>query len=149
MNTDDFEEQLRRQPMRQIPADWRGPILGACAWKETVAEEARVPAWRLLLARFPLAWGTIGALWVAMISVNALLAGSDSTGAAGQVASPSLSWLVWSQRAAELRQLASDDSALDTEAPAPRPAVNSPRSDRRRDWQFGEVRREPTPTLTV
>ena len=147
MNTDDFEEQLRRQPMRKIPADWRGPILGACACKEAVAEESRVPAWRLLLARFPVAWGTVAALWVAMISVNALLAGSDSTGAAGQVASPSLSWLAWNQRAAELRQLASDDSTLDAETPAPQPAVNSPRSDRRRDWQFGEVLREPTLTV--
>ena len=73
MNSDDFEQELRRQHMRQIPADWRGPILGACIRGAAVAEEARVPAWRLLLARFPVAWGAIAALWVVLISVNALL----------------------------------------------------------------------------
>jgi len=147
MNTDDFEQELRRQPLRQIPADWRGPILNACARRETAAEESQVPAWRWLCARFPAAWGAIAALWVALISVNTLLAGSDTPGTAGQVASSSQSWLAWNHRAAELRQLANDDPTVDTETPTPRPAVRSPRSDRRRDWQFGEILREPTLTV--
>ena len=138
--------------MRQVPSEWRDEILGACVRrerKEVVAEETSVPAWRLLLARFPAAWGAFAALWVVLVSINALLAGSDTPGAPGQAAASSFQSLaVWNHHSAALQQLASDDQSIDAETPAQPPALKlkNPRSERRRDWQLGEVLRKPTLT---
>ena len=148
MNTDDFEKRLQRQPLRQIPAEWRGQILDACVRQEAVTEDLTVPAWRLFLARFP-AWGAVAALWVVLLSINAWLAGSEAPERPGKVVAGSVqSMALWSQHSAALQKLATEDQSLDGETPERPPALkpNQPRSERRRDWQSGAVRSEPTLT---
>jgi hypothetical protein len=149
MKPEDFEQKLQRQPMRQVPAEWREQVLGACVQKETVAEETVVPVWRLFFARFPVAWGAFAALWVVLVSINVLLAASDTPGAPGQVAASSFQSLtVWTSHSATLQQLASDDQSMDAQTPAQPPVMKlkSPRSERQRDWQLREVLCEPTAT---
>ena len=55
MNSE-FENQLQRQPMRELPQHWRGKILAA-------AQPA--PAWwREWFSPWPKAWATLGAAWM-------------------------------------------------------------------------------------
>ncbi len=46
MNPDDFENQLRRQPVRPVPAEWRGEILARA--KSALAESEELEVSRLL-----------------------------------------------------------------------------------------------------
>jgi len=57
MKSDDFENQLRKVPMRGIPAEWRGEIFGRL-------KEKRGNWWRDLLWPHPLAWAALVCIWV-------------------------------------------------------------------------------------
>ena len=73
MNPDDFEESLRRQPLREIPADWRESILPhAIAAREAAPVLKRSFLATLnhhlstLLWPHPKAWGALAAVWIAI-----------------------------------------------------------------------------------
>ncbi|MGD0016231.1 MAG: hypothetical protein ABSC38_01760 [Verrucomicrobiia bacterium] len=84
MNTENFEERLRNQPLRPIPTEWREEILAATK----VAVRPRRPSfdaqphlwWRELLWPSPQAWASLAAVWLAILAVN------FSTGNGSQVA---------------------------------------------------------------
>jgi len=80
MKPDDFEQRLQRQPVRQIPPDWRADIL-------TAAREAQAPVRaahgtqpsclassnQQLAALFwphPKAWAGLAALWIIIFVLN-------------------------------------------------------------------------------
>ena len=150
MNNDEqFENRLRRQPMRPVPPAWRGEILAAAARQnaKTVRrgdEEAAalLVGWRLLFARMPLAWAALAALWLGMIGVNLTMPGPMVSVAMETPASARLSVL-----AALDSPLAEFDAASDSTLPAtkaspaaPPPEVPlRPRSERRRGGDFGET----------
>lgn len=142
MNTDDFEKKLQRQTMRPVPAEWREEILAAArAPERRVAADNAIPLWRLIFARFPVAWGALAAVWIALIAINLLLFGGAGVSSAHQrVASADEPLSVWHLQSAELRQLASGDQFISAESPANLPAASprSPRSERRRDEGYGE-----------
>src|SRR5580658_5611090 len=54
----DFEERLRRQSVRPVPAQWRGEILRAAR-----AQPAASSGWREWLWPCPQAWGGLAAAW--------------------------------------------------------------------------------------
>ncbi len=66
MNGSDFEENLKRVPLRPVPGEWRNEILGRAA----AATESRpkVRAWLRWLEEItrprPVAWGGLAAAWV-------------------------------------------------------------------------------------
>ncbi len=72
MNAQDFEEQLRSQPLRTLPPEWRGEILGAASRECTAAtlqahnrSEGRWLTWlHEILWPTPVAWGALGCLWL-------------------------------------------------------------------------------------
>ena len=79
MNNDEqFEDRLRRQLLRQVPAAWREEILSAAeatrreSTPQNTSEDqaALLAGWRLLFGRLPIAWAALAALWVALIGVN-------------------------------------------------------------------------------
>ncbi len=147
MNPNDFEQKLRRQSPRPIPVEWRSQILDACVQQETVTVETAVPAWRLFFTRFPVAWSAFAALWIVLIAINGVLARSDTPEMPGQsAAGPVQLLIVWNHYSATLQQLAGDEPSVDSETPAPSAPLksNRPRSERRLDWQLGEIPREPT-----
>ena len=99
MKSDPFEQQLRRQPLRDVPPEWRETILSAA---RQAAESPRPPrptsnvsAWRLLFSTLnsqlstllwpaPRAWGGLAAVWLAIAGMNlatrdtaARISGSD------------------------------------------------------------------------
>src|ERR1035441_4315253 len=85
MNTDDFEKRLARQPLGQIPGEWREEILST-ARQATLAEHAprttyHAPAPRSLLSTLihqlstllwphPTAWAGLAAVWLVILGVN-------------------------------------------------------------------------------
>jgi hypothetical protein len=75
-----FEEHLCRQPLREVPADWRREILSA-ARAEGVPEVSRRAVRESLAGRFrrrlntwlwphPVAWSVLGVCWVVILAVN-------------------------------------------------------------------------------
>ena len=81
MSTDDFEKQLERQPMRAVPAAWRGDILreavAAVSDRRSLAQDkwrsetAATAWWRELLWPRPLVWASLAAAWVVIAMLHA------------------------------------------------------------------------------
>jgi hypothetical protein len=146
MNPDDFEKQLQRQPSCQPPAAWREEILTAARSNirapRRAGESDLLTGWRALLARIPLAWGAVAALWLVIIGVNSLMSGPVITVIASTPAPPQREAMtVWSLQRAEIGLLANGladapDIAPRRETPGVPPR---PRSDRRRDDGFSEL----------
>ena len=77
MNTDDFEQRLQRQPLRQIPAEWRAEILDACReskvesreqerlWPSTLVSRLSTVLWP-----HPKAWAGLAAVWILIFAVD-------------------------------------------------------------------------------
>jgi hypothetical protein len=80
MKPDEFEQKLSRQPLRQVPAEWRTEIL-------TAAREAQAPVYAshithhpwlstfnhqlsTLLWPHPKAWAALAAVWVFILAVD-------------------------------------------------------------------------------
>jgi len=151
MNNDEqFENRLRRQPLRTIPPAWRGEILAAAAPQRRIIAAPRgaegpaalVAGWRLLFARLPVAWAALAALWVGLVGVNLMMPGPIVRMAIQTP--PSVRW-------ATLATLDFPAAEFDAERDAPVPASEAspakppsdiplrPRSERRRGVEVGET----------
>jgi hypothetical protein len=121
MNFDEFEEKLRRQPRREIPANWREEILGPLRAVETARP---APWWRQWLWPHPAAWGGLAAAWVAIFVLA--YAGRPEHGGAS---------VALSQRAPDVLQAFEERTRLmaelSGEVAEPRPPAERPRSARR------------------
>jgi hypothetical protein len=72
MKSDDFENQLQRTPMREIPAEWRAEILMRAEGGRRKAEGRQAASWwRDLLWPSPVAWAALGCVWVVIVAANA------------------------------------------------------------------------------
>jgi hypothetical protein len=75
MKTDDFEKQLQKQPMRQVPGHWRAEILQAAKAverRESKVDGQTARSWIYqLLWPCPQAWGALAAVWVVVLFLNA------------------------------------------------------------------------------
>ncbi len=78
MNHDDFEQELRRQPLRQVPAEWREEILAAASRESRVESRAPKNFWsssavcRLssVFWPHPAAWAGLAVIWIFLIAMN-------------------------------------------------------------------------------
>jgi|SRR5882724_5608649 len=74
MKPDDFEERLQRQPLREVPAEWRGEILSVA--RHAMASSPRPEATGLrvqisaLLWPCPQAWAGLAAIWLGILVIN-------------------------------------------------------------------------------
>ncbi len=76
---DEVEEQLRRQPLRMPPAEWRAEILGAArAQRLAVPKRKARPWWREWLWPSPFAWAGAAALWMAALAFHLSTPGMPS-----------------------------------------------------------------------
>src|SRR5581483_6401570 len=79
MNTDDFEKKLQRQPMREIPGDWREAILQNARANAPAAPARQAPLfvragatlWRELFWPCRHVWSGLAAAWLVVVLVNA------------------------------------------------------------------------------
>lgn len=71
MNTDDFEKCLVRQPVRQIPADWKNEILQA-AQAAVPTRVSRLATLRsqlfAVLWPHPKAWAGLASVWLLIVA---------------------------------------------------------------------------------
>ncbi len=159
MNENDFEQRLQRQPLRPIPTDWRTEILAAARINPTSSIPNPVTAnsasaWRFIFARFPVAWGTLAVVWLALIGINVCLFGVTGPASPGQaIVSTAEPFSVWRLQATALRQLASSDENSSTGMPAPIgfPTITPqrPRSERRSAEGFGDLNETDTNLLVA
>ena len=126
MNIDEFEQELRRQPMRPIPAEWRGQVLDSVPDPESPGSgRAWGFSWRELLWPSPHAWAGLAAAWAVILALNS--ASGDSTIIRAQrarPAQPSPQFLMslqeqWQLRA-ELMDIPVAEAAPRTERARPR-----------------------------
>jgi hypothetical protein len=70
----DFENTLKQQPIRSVPAGWRRDILNA-------AEEAARPRWQEWLWPAPAAWVAVAACWLIVFGLQLAARPSDGPSA--------------------------------------------------------------------
>jgi hypothetical protein len=79
MKPDEFEQQLQKRPMRPLPAEWRAGILKsaqAAAPPRLSVPDARPARWlRELLWPCPQVWAGLAAVWLIILTINALSSG--------------------------------------------------------------------------
>jgi hypothetical protein len=86
MNADDFEKKLQRQPLRQVPGDWREAILRTAQSRASSVAQRPGPllirplliAWRELIQPCRFAWSGMAALWLLFWLINAHTQPEDS-----------------------------------------------------------------------
>jgi hypothetical protein len=129
MSTDDFEKTLRRQPLRQIPEEWRAGILRGANASRPSTPDRRPSLLASLLWPNPKAWAALAAVWVAIIGVQ--LASGDSTSKVEKKAeAPSTqTLLVLRQQRELLAQLIGRSPSSDVDRP--KHILQSPRSEGR------------------
>jgi hypothetical protein len=76
----ELEQKLSRQPLKQIPAEWRGDILSAALDAQAAYPTSRTPnrsflstlnhQLSALLWPHPKAWAGLAAVWIAIIALN-------------------------------------------------------------------------------
>ncbi|MGC8991792.1 MAG: hypothetical protein ACP5MD_16880 [Verrucomicrobiia bacterium] len=79
MNSEQFEDYLRRQPLRGTPPGWRRSILDEAAnASSTRARSGSSKRWAQALVGWmwprPTAWAALAAAWVAILVLNQLAA---------------------------------------------------------------------------
>jgi hypothetical protein len=83
MKPDDFEKHLQRQPLRQVPAEWREGVLSAARQAGRPQTAPRAPGdglWAVLstlnsqlstlLWPHPVAWAGLAAVWVVILGLS-------------------------------------------------------------------------------
>jgi hypothetical protein len=136
MNPDDFENELRRRPIRPVPAEWRAEILRAANAASPAPRAPRLAPSLLstinarLSAIFwphPAAWAGLAGVWV-VISVLNWSAADHTELAAGKPAPPAPDFILAMQE--QRRTLA---RLIETSEPppveAPKPTEPRPRGE--------------------
>src|SRR5208282_6906318 len=75
MKPEDFEQKLPRQPLRQIPPEWRGEILSAAERASRPAPHASFLSTlnhqlSTILWPHPKAWAGLAAIWILIFAVD-------------------------------------------------------------------------------
>jgi len=65
----EFENELKKQPIRPVPEHWRAQILREARATDTLKRELQ-PWWAALLWPSPKAWATLAASWAVMIGFS-------------------------------------------------------------------------------
>src|SRR5690348_15465409 len=127
MNSD-FEKQLRQQPLKKIPAEWRSEILAAArsvADARPITADARPRGFlstlnsqlSALLWPCPQAWAGLAAIWILIFVLNASSSSGTRAATMNVAARPQQIQTVLLERRRELSQL------LDSFSPAIVPQV--------------------------
>jgi len=130
MKLDEFEKEMQRQPLRQVPPEWRAAILrsarAAAASRSSLLTPHAVSWWREWLWPSPKAWAGLAAVWLVIAGLNLPIA-SRPSGIAQQTPKPSPE--VETTLADQRRELARLLDNLAESAPRPKAVPPGPRSE--------------------
>ena len=137
MKPDDFESQLQRQPLRGLPAEWRGEILSAA--KETVADDEPgfwTTLWQELFIAPRKVLAGMAAAWLAALILNLSSGAEPVTQMAKQPVEPTPEAMQMVREQQKLRdELLGIGVAAVELSPADRPRDGmKPRSERSGDF---------------
>lgn len=135
----DFEKKLAQQPMRELPAEWRKEILSTAS-RPLPAEDRSFftmiqEAVRSLVWPNPRAWSALAAVWLAILAVN-VASGDKRPGGSNHSPAPDFMAALQEQQRI-LTQLTNQTDRVEVQAQ--RPALPTPRSERRREEEFALV----------
>lgn len=138
---DDFEQRLHRQPLRQIPSQWRSEILQnvvTAPHSSSVIRHSNLSTLNhrlsTLLWPHPKAWAGLTALWVAIAVVQVTVA-DRPVHVAKKAQPPSADTIiVLQQQTRMLAELVGHTPPPD--ADRPKPGAPQPRSERRTETSF-------------
>lgn len=131
MKPDEFEQQLRNQPLRPVPPEWRAEIIDTArrASRRQAAAPVRqsAPWWREWLWPSPQAWAGLAAVWLFLLGLH-FTGPADSASSTVQTQSPTpeIRMALAAQRLEMTRLL---DGPVESTPPS-KPAVPGPRSER-------------------
>ena len=136
-----FENLLRRQPLKSIPGEWREDILRQAAGKAdgrriaTAREVTTFKAFKCWLIAWwspsPRAWAGLAAVWAAILVLNLSGGNGPATTAMANPISPAQMRMALKQQQMLLIELAG--RAEPRPAAAPRATAPGPRSQRREE----------------
>jgi len=142
MKSDDFEKHLQRQPLRQVPAEWRDQVLSAArqAGRPRLASRAAGNGLRAVLSTLnsrlstllwphPAAWAGLAAAWVVIVGLSFTTRDTERHVARG-VSSPSPQVFMAFQEQQRLLNELVGPREIPT-AERPKAAPPRPRSERR------------------
>lgn len=137
MKPDDFESQLQSQPLRGLPAEWRGEILSA--GREAVVEQEPgfwATLWQELFIAPRKVWAGMAAAWLVALVLNLSSGAEPVAQMAKQPMEPSPEAMQMVQEQQKLRdELLGIGVAAVELSPADRPRDGlKPRSERREDY---------------
>jgi hypothetical protein len=129
MNPDDFEKRLQRQPLRQVPSEWRAEILQHAASSRPSFVTTHSQRLSAILWPHPKAWAGLCAAWVLIFTVH--FATSDHSQVVAKKAEPPSPQVLAAlqQQKRLLAELVGQSSPQD--ADRPKPSGVQPRSERR------------------
>ena len=96
MSPEDFEKQLKQQPMRQMPREWRAGVLAAARSAAAPVKPAaeRFLIWEVVAGRLsevaglrPRALAALGGVWVVILALHLMTHSEASAEAKGLVKS--------------------------------------------------------------
>jgi hypothetical protein len=150
MNTDDFEQRLRRQLPRPIPPEWRSEILST-THQESVAHHINssrsFPATLNALARHSKAttaqlstllwpsrkaWAAVATIWLVILAVNIAMRDKSSAVARTAPRPARETMLAWKEHERLLTELIGPQEMPSAERP--KPAAPRPRSERKKEF---------------
>jgi hypothetical protein len=100
MNGERFEQELKRQALRPVPADWRQEILAAAREANVTGPRGKEDAagwWVGWVGIRRVAWGGLAAAWVLIFGLNWAANRPGGAGAVESVFSPAVVAMAWQQ----------------------------------------------------
>ncbi len=128
MKPDNFESRVQRQPLRQVPADWRAAILAAAEEMNARSSRAETSWWLAWMLPSRVGWAALGAAWLLIIGLSFSGPAESGPTSATAVAAD------WSRNWSEQRKMMAE--LIDAPTSPEPPPLNRPRSQRRMDAVF-------------
>ena len=139
MKPDDLEDRIQRQPLRQVPAEWRREILSAAGNAAPSSRKsgalnlrAQISAWLWPCSQ---AWAGLAAIWLGILTVNFATADKTQTVAKSYAPSSAEMIMVLKEQEQILTELIGPSEA--PVAGRPRRHDSRPRSQRRGEFLMG------------
>jgi hypothetical protein len=134
MNDSEFEKHLQRQPLRQVPQEWRAGILQNAVSSHPTTHDPRPSLLAVFLWPHPKAWAGLAALWVVIFAVQ-FAASDHPVHITKEVEAPSPDALIVLQQETQLMAEVVGRTPPH-EADRPKPSAPQPRSDRHAGISF-------------